>query len=140
MTILAAEADVQPAVRYVVGEKGTRPWGAWEVLATGRGYILKRIMVLPGQRLSLQYHHHRAEQWTMVEGSAEVEIDGAVRAVAAGEHVYIPLGATHRIRNVGVEPLVFIEVQVGDILDENDIVRLEDDYGRHPAAISAASV
>ena len=97
-------------------------------------------MVLPGQRLSLQYHHHRAEQWTMVEGSAEVEIDGAVRAVAAGEHVHIPLGATHRIRNVGAEPLVFIEVQVGDVLDEDDIVRLEDDYGRHPAAMSAASV
>lgn len=118
------------AVRYNPGDSDTRPWGKWEVLATGASYALKRITVTPGQRLSLQYHHHRAEHWTMVEGAAEVEIDGKTLPLSAGEHVYIPLGAHHRIRNPGDVDLVFIEVQVGDNLDENDIVRVVDDYGR----------
>lgn len=118
-------------VRYTVGESDTRPWGRWEVIATGERYTAKRITVLPGQRLSLQYHHHRQEHWTMVEGLAEVEIDGAIVQLGFAGHVHIPLGAVHRIRNPGPETLVFVEVQLGDLLDENDIVRVSDDYGRH---------
>lgn len=117
-------------VRYSVGESATRPWGTWEVLATGVGYTLKRIVVNPGQRLSLQYHHHRAEHWTVVQGVAEVEINGVRSPLTAGENVYVPLGAHHRLKNVSDVPMVLIEVQVGEHLDENDIIRLEDDYAR----------
>jgi mannose-6-phosphate isomerase-like protein (cupin superfamily) len=117
-------------VRYAAGERDKRPWGTWEVLATGPEYALKRITVLPGQRLSLQYHNHRSEHWTIVSGEAEVEINGALLRRIGGEHVHIPLRAAHRIRNTGNQALVFIEVQVGQHLDELDIIRLEDDYGR----------
>ncbi|GJD99614.1 phosphomannose isomerase type II C-terminal cupin domain [Methylobacterium isbiliense] len=118
------------AVTYQPGDRDCRPWGTWEVLATGPGYTVKRITVTPGQRLSLQYHNHRAEHWTIVSGSADVEIDDRVLHLAQGEHVHIPLKATHRIRNAGQDDMVFIEVQYGALLDENDIVRVTDDYGR----------
>ncbi len=127
---MVAEQDCGPPVRYVLGERDWRPWGTWEVLATGDRYTLKRIKVLPGHRLSLQYHHHRSEHWTIVEGFAEVELDDVVHQLSAGKHVHIPVGALHRVRALGSEPLVFLEVQVGEILDENDIVRVSDDYGR----------
>jgi mannose-6-phosphate isomerase len=117
-------------VRYSVGEADTRPWGCWEVLATGPNYVLKRVQVQPGQRLSLQYHEFRSEHWTILGGAAEVEIAGEVRRIEAGEHVFIPVRAPHRIRNVGDLPLTFVEVQTGEVLDEADIVRLVDDYGR----------
>ncbi len=127
---MVAEHDSASPVRYVVGERDSRPWGTWEVLATGDRYTVKRIRVLPGHRLSLQYHQHRSEHWTIVEGFAEVELDDVVRQLSAGKHVHIPVGALHRVRALGSEPLVFLEVQVGDVLDENDIVRISDDYGR----------
>jgi mannose-6-phosphate isomerase len=117
-------------VQYQVGERDVRPWGNWEVLATGAGYVLKRIVVLPEQRLSLQYHHFRSEQWTVVQGTAEAYVDGILHPLNAGEHIFIPLGAHHRIKNSGSTPLVLIEVQVGELLDERDIVRITDDYGR----------
>jgi mannose-6-phosphate isomerase-like protein (cupin superfamily) len=139
MNIAVRDTIRAKAVRYEAGDRDTRPWGTWEVLATGPDYALKRITVLPGQRLSLQYHHHRAEHWTIVSGQAEVEIDGAVVPCGGGEHVYIPLRAAHRIRNIGAEPLVFIEVQVGQHLDELDIVRIEDDYGRAPEQLAGAA-
>ena len=129
MNVAAAES-ANATVRYAVGESDDRPWGRWEVVATGERYTVKRITVLPGQRLSLQYHHHRSEHWTVVEGEAEVEIDGSVHELGFAGHVFIPVGAKHRVRNRGHAPLVFIEVQVGDLLDENDIVRVSDDYGR----------
>jgi mannose-6-phosphate isomerase len=116
--------------RYEPGERDTRPWGSWEVVAVGPNYTLKRIEVAAGERLSLQYHEFRAEHWTIVEGSAEVEIDGEAHPAMAGDHVFIPLRAPHRIKNIGRTPLTFIEVQIGELLDENDIVRLVDDYGR----------
>lgn len=117
-------------VRYTPGERDERPWGTWEVVATGSNYTLKRIVVRAGQRLSLQYHEFRTEHWTIVEGQAEVEIDGRTRLAHAGDHVFIPLRAPHRVRNIGKTPLTFIEVQTGELLDEADIVRLTDDYGR----------
>ena len=119
-----------PRVRYAVGESATRPWGSWEVLATGEGYALKRIVVNPGQRLSLQYHRFRAEHWTVVQGVAEGQINDRLSALTAGESVYVPLGAHHRLRNISDTPLVMIEVQTGACLDESDIIRLEDDYAR----------
>ena len=117
-------------VRYYPGEKGERPWGRWLVLETGEGFCVKRIEVEPGQRLSLQYHHHRSEDWIIVGGAGLVEIDVEKIQVRAGDRVRIPLLAHHRIRNTGDMTLIFIEVQHGTHLDENDIVRVEDDYGR----------
>ncbi len=121
---------VLPGVRYAVGESATRPWGSWEVLATGEGYTLKRIVVNPGQRLSLQYHRFRAEHWTVVQGVAEAQINNRLSALTAGESVYVPLGAHHRLRNISDTPLVMIEVQTGVYLDEGDIIRIDDDYAR----------
>lgn len=117
-------------VRYQPGEKGERPWGRWLVLETGDGFCVKRIEVEPGQRLSKQFHHHRSEDWIIVRGEGLVECDAERMQVRAGDRVRIPLLAHHRIRNTGDEPLIFIEVQHGAHLDENDIVRVEDDYGR----------
>jgi mannose-1-phosphate guanylyltransferase/mannose-6-phosphate isomerase len=115
---------------YAVGERDTRPWGTWEVVAIGDGHVVKRITVMPGARLSLQRHRHRAEHWVMVTGNAQVTLDERTFPCTSGEHVHIPCGAVHRIANPGAGPLVFIEVQHGGLLDEDDIERLEDDFGR----------
>ena len=117
-------------VTYRRGDSDTRPWGRWEVLDTGDGFAVKRISVNPGAILSLQLHHHRAEHWVVARGQARVTRGDAVFEVKAGEHVHIPLETAHRIENPGAEIMEFIEVQTGDKLDENDIVRLEDRYGR----------
>lgn len=114
-----------------------RPWGSYEVLLLDSTHQVKRITVLPGQRLSLQYHHRRSEHWMTVAGTAAVDCfaqDCAARPapvrVPAGEHIFIPKGYVHRLANEGSEPLQIIEVQIGDYLGEDDIVRLEDDFGR----------
>ncbi len=130
MSMLGEQNSSDSSVRYVVGDSDSRPWGKWEVLAIGDRYTLKRIKVLPGHRLSLQYHRHRSEHWTIVQGFAEVELDDAVHQMSSGKHIHIPVGALHRVRALGSEPLVFLEIQVGRVLDENDIVRIADDYGR----------
>lgn len=117
-------------VRYAVGESDERPWGRWEVLATGETYACKRITVKPGGKLSLQLHRHREEHWIITEGSAVVTCGDERKQVESGSHVFIPLQAQHRIENAGDVDVVFIEVQRGERLDENDIVRLEDVYGR----------
>jgi len=118
------------AVRYTVGAEATRPWGSWHVVDTGPGFVVKRIEVKPGQRLSLQYHEHRAEIWTVVSGVGIAEIDAERRNIQSGDVVKIPELARHRLQNAGHEPLVIIEVQQGQILDEEDIIRLADDYRR----------
>lgn len=115
---------------YRRGDSDERPWGRWEVLDSGEGFAVKRITVRPGAMLSLQLHHHRSEHWTIVGGRARVTCGEEVFELGAGEHVHIPVGTAHRIENPGDLPVVFIEVQYGDKLDENDIVRLEDRYGR----------
>ena len=107
-----------------------RPWGTYTVLEEDRGFKVKRIEVLPGKRLSYQKHAQRAEHWFVVEGTAKVTLDGAEITVRAGEAVDIPIGAAHRVENPAEENLVFIEVQRGNYLGEDDIVRLQDDYGR----------
>jgi mannose-6-phosphate isomerase len=107
-----------------------RPWGSFTVLDEGDGFKVKRIEVLAGKRLSYQKHARRAEHWFVVRGTARVTLDGTEIVRAAGEAVDIPVGAAHRVENPGAELLVFIEVQQGDYLGEDDIVRLEDDFGR----------
>jgi mannose-6-phosphate isomerase-like protein (cupin superfamily) len=122
--------EVDGHITYRLGEQDTRPWGSWAVVYVGDGFIVKRVTVDPGQRLSLQFHHHRAEDWSIVTGSGRVELAGRPIDVTVGSHVHIPPLATHRITNIGDKTLIFVEIQRGEILDEADIVRLSDDYGR----------
>jgi len=107
-----------------------RPWGAYTVLDRGEGWQLKRIVVQPGARLSYQTHQHRSEHWVVVEGSGRVTLDGRDLDLGPGETVDIPVGAAHRMANPGLLPLTFVEVQRGGYLGEDDITRLEDDFGR----------
>lgn len=107
-----------------------RPWGSYATLKQEDGYQVKRITVAPGQKLSLQYHHKRAEHWVVTQGRAMVQIGEQEMETGPGEHRYIPLGEKHRLTNIGDQELVLIEVQVGSYLGEDDIVRLDDDYGR----------
>lgn len=107
-----------------------RPWGWFESLAIGDRFQVKRIVVKPGAALSLQSHHHRAEHWIVVEGTAEVTIDDKVQMVSENQSVYVPLGAVHRLENPGRVPMVLIEVQTGSYLGEDDITRYEDVYAR----------
>jgi mannose-6-phosphate isomerase-like protein (cupin superfamily) len=115
---------------YAVGQRDARPWGEWMVIDVGTGFVVKRITLRPRQRLSLQRHRHRAEQWVVVAGIAQVTRGDAVFALAPGETVRIAPGDTHRVANQGVDDVVFIEVQTGLVLSEDDIERLEDQYGR----------
>ena len=107
-----------------------RPWGWFESLAVGNGFQVKRIVVNPGQALSLQSHTHRAEHWIVVGGTAQVTIGDFNKLVSANESVYVPLGAVHRLENPGKIPVEMIEVQTGAYLGEDDIVRYEDRYAR----------
>ena len=107
-----------------------RPWGSWHVLAEGAGYKVKRIEVKPHHRLSYQTHALRAEHWVIVTGKATCLIDGETLIAGPGDSVDVGIGSAHRISNEQDEDLVIIEVQRGDYTGEDDIVRLEDDYGR----------
>ncbi|MDR2696724.1 MAG: mannose-1-phosphate guanylyltransferase/mannose-6-phosphate isomerase [Deltaproteobacteria bacterium] len=119
-----AECEVHRRVR--------RPWGSYETLVLDEGgrFQVKRIEVKPGAALSLQYHHHRAEHWVVVRGAAKVTLGDKEKLVRENESVYIPIGERHRLENPGLLPLVMVEVQSGSYLGEDDIVRLEDTYGR----------
>ena len=118
------------SVTYAPGQREDRPWGHWEILAVGTGYAVKRIVVRPGGRLSLQRHAHRAEHWIIVGGEARVTKQASVFPLPIGGTVAIAAGEAHRIENPGTTDLVFIEVQHGQTLREDDIERLDDDYGR----------
>ena len=111
-------------------ESDDRPWGSFTVLDEDDGYKVKRIVVSPGRRLSYQTHAARSEHWTIVRGRARITLDGREISLAAGESIDIAVGSAHRVENPGEEDLVLIEVQQGNYLEEDDIVRLEDDYGR----------
>lgn len=111
-------------------EHDFRPWGEYWVLEDRPTHKVKRISVNPGGRLSLQYHHHRSEIWTIVSGVGSITINEEIKDFSAGDVAHIPLGAHHRIENKGIEPVVFIEVQLGTYFGEDDIVRIEDDYDR----------
>jgi mannose-6-phosphate isomerase-like protein (cupin superfamily) len=115
---------------YAVGQSDARPWGDWAVLDAGPGFCVKRIRVVPGGILSLQRHQHRAEQWTVVNGTARVTRNTDTIDLMAGESIGIATGDIHRIHNLGSVDMVFIEVQTGGELREDDIERLDDSYGR----------
>ena len=110
-----------------------RPWGHFEVLADQSAIKIKRIVVQPGGRLSLQRHRLRHEHWFIVEGQAEVEVDGVPSSLGPGQSVNVPLGAWHRLANAGPVPMAMIEIQTGTSFGEDDIERAADDYGRHLA-------
>ncbi len=120
------ETDINNSPKY-----DERPWGSFTVLDEGDGFKVKRIEVLPAKRLSYQKHAHRAEHWFVVQGTAKITLDGAEIIKTVGEAIDIPLGSAHRVENSGEELMIFIEVQRGDYLGEDDIVRLEDDFARH---------
>ena len=107
-----------------------RPWGSYEVLASGIGYQVKRILVNPSSSLSLQYHHKRSEHWVVVRGKALVTRGGETSELLPNQSTYIPIGVTHRLENKAAEILEIIEIQCGSYLGEDDIVRLDDIYGR----------
>jgi mannose-1-phosphate guanylyltransferase/mannose-6-phosphate isomerase len=144
--VLVAHRDHLQRVKEVVGElkaRGhesyrlhrtvARPWGAYTVLQEGPSFKIKRIEVKSGASLSLQLHHRRSEHWVVVRGTARVTRDDDVYLIGANESTYIPIETRHRLENPGSEPLVMIEVQCGDYLGEDDIVRFDDKYGRVPA-------
>lgn len=110
--------------------KAHRPWGWYESLSVGSRFQVKRITVLPGECLSLQSHFHRSEHWIVVEGTAKVTVDETISILSENQSIYIPLGAVHRLENPGKIPMVFIEVQTGAYVGEDDIVRYEDRYAR----------
>ncbi|CDP50748.1 Mannose-1-phosphate guanylyltransferase (GDP) [Devosia sp. DBB001] len=107
-----------------------RPWGGYSSVLNGDRFQVKKLFVKPGRKLSLQKHHHRSEHWVVVRGTAEVTIDGTQQMLTENQSVYLPLGCTHRLANPGKIELELIEVQTGSYLGEDDIVRIEDDFGR----------
>ena len=107
-----------------------RPWGSYESLEEGNSWQIKKIKVNPGASLSLQLHNHRSEHWIIVEGIAKVQIDKNSKLLSKNESIYIPAKSKHRLGNPGDIPLILIEVQTGDYLGEDDIIRFDDLYGR----------
>jgi mannose-1-phosphate guanylyltransferase / mannose-6-phosphate isomerase len=107
-----------------------RPWGSYQSIDVGKRFQVKRIVVRPGGRLSLQTHHHRAEHWIVVSGTARVTIEDETKIVHENESTYIPIGSRHRLENPGKIDLELIEVQTGSYLGDDDITRIEDDYQR----------
>ncbi len=108
-----------------------KPWGSFEILDQGSKYVIKKIIVHPGEQLSLQSHQHRSEHWLIAEGNAEVIIDENTYNLKENEKIFVPKGAKHRLSNWDKKKLVVIEMWFGDILDENDIKRYEDIYKRN---------
>jgi mannose-1-phosphate guanylyltransferase/mannose-6-phosphate isomerase len=127
---IVAQLGREQRGEQVLHRKVHRPWGWYDGIDQGPRHQVKRIMVKPGASLSLQMHHHRAEHWIVVTGTAEVTVGDKVLLLAENQSTYIPLGAKHRLRNPGKVPLEIIEVQSGSYLGEDDIVRFEDTYGR----------
>ena len=127
------EADGSPEGK--AHRKIYRPWGHYTSVVKDSRWQVKRIELKPGASLSLQMHHHRAEHWIVVKGTALVERDGEQQLIGENQSTYIPLGCQHRLTNPGRMPMELIEVQSGPYLGEDDIVRLEDRYGRHESVI-----
>jgi len=141
--VLVAHRDRAQEVKAIVGRlerdgapeskahrRIYRPWGHYDGVVEGDRWQVKKIEVKPGASLSLQMHHHRAEHWVVVKGTALVEKNGVEELVGENQSTYIPLGSRHRLRNPGKIPVELIEVQSGPYLGEDDIVRFEDRYGR----------
>jgi mannose-1-phosphate guanylyltransferase / mannose-6-phosphate isomerase len=127
---IVAQLETQQRGEKSLHRKVHRPWGWYDSIDAGARFQVKRIMVKPGASLSLQMHHHRAEHWIVVSGTAEVTCGDRKLLLTENQSTYIPLGETHRLANPGKVPLELIEVQSGSYLGEDDIVRFEDTYGR----------
>jgi mannose-1-phosphate guanylyltransferase/mannose-6-phosphate isomerase len=127
---VVALLDAHNISQSVQHRKVARPWGAYDSVDVGERHHVKRIQVKPKASLSLQKHHHRAEHWIVVTGTAEITIGDKVLTLTENQSIYIPLGEVHRLANPGTIPLEIIEVQSGSYLGEDDIVRFEDTYGR----------
>jgi mannose-1-phosphate guanylyltransferase/mannose-6-phosphate isomerase len=128
---LVTELNRQQLVESVHHTTVERPWGRYTVTDEGPGFKVKRIVVDAGKKLSLQVHQRRAEHWVVVDGTAQVTLGQELRLVSSNQSVYIPQKTPHRLENPTIEPLQIVEVQTGDYLEEDDIMRLEDDYW-HP--------
>jgi len=150
--VLVCDRHASQKVKEVVGElkrRGhdahklhrtvARPWGTYTTLQEGANFKIKRIQVKPGAALSLQMHHHRSEHWVVVSGTGKVTVDDKVVLLAPNESTYVPIGAKHRLENPGRVPLTLIEVQCGDYVGEDDIVRFDDIYGRAAPATAPQS-
>lgn len=127
---LAEVATLHLPISLNQGVSDTRPWGTFTILEEGRGYKIKRIEVKPGHRLSLQMHYHRSEHWIVVSGTAKVVCGDQELIIKSNQSTYVPQCTAHRLENPGVIPLVLIEVQNGEYLGEDDIIRFQDDYAR----------
>lgn len=127
---IVAQLNVEKRAEASLHRKCYRPWGYFDSVDHGERFQVKHICVNPGESLSLQMHHHRAEHWVVVTGTAEVTCDDEVHLLSENESTFIPLGSVHRLRNPGRVPLEIIEVQSGNYLGEDDIIRFEDDYNR----------
>ena len=121
---------MQTTIRTETVERTQRPWGWYETVSEVAGNKIKRIGVLPGQQISLQKHHQRAEHWVVVQGVARVTLDERTFDLPTGGHCDIAVGQVHRLANVTTDPVEIVEVQFVSYLGEDDIVRLQDDYGR----------
>ena len=130
MKKIVATLEAQGRSEKTLHRKVHRPWGWYDSIDSGPRFQVKRILVKPGASLSLQMHHHRAEHWIVVSGTAEVTNGDQVMVLSENQSTYIPLGQTHRLANPGKVPLEIIEVQSGSYLGEDDIVRFEDTSGR----------
>jgi len=125
-----AKTSLSEPVDLITSPTEMRPWGSFSVLEVGKGYKIKRIQVNPGHRLSLQMHHHRSEHWIVVSGTAKVVCGSREEILSVNQSTYVPQCTPHRLENPGVIKLVLIEVQNGEYLGEDDIVRFQDDYAR----------
>ena len=123
------ESSSQLTKNYL-GNVEERPWGNYHIIAKNTGYQIKEIKVSKGSKLSLQKHKSRSEFWQIVRGQSKIIIEKKDYHLKEGEHIYIPKNTIHRIENTGNQDLIFIEIQLGENLKEEDIIRLEDDYGR----------
>ncbi|MHA6297980.1 mannose-1-phosphate guanylyltransferase/mannose-6-phosphate isomerase [Devosia sp. CAU 1758] len=123
-------ADTKTAGLTEIHRTAYRPWGGYSSILNGDRFQVKRLFVKPGKKLSLQKHHHRAEHWIVVRGTAEVTVDGTVTTLSENQSIYLPLGCVHRLANPGKIELELIEVQTGSYLGEDDIIRIEDEFGR----------
>jgi mannose-6-phosphate isomerase len=122
---------VTPMALNTIAATELRPWGSFTILEEGKGHKIKRIEVKPGHKLSLQMHYHRSEHWIVVSGTAMVTCDDRQEILHSNQSTYVPACTKHRLENPGIIPLVIIEVQNGQYLGEDDIVRFEDDYNRN---------
>tara|TARA_B100000700_G_scaffold330714_1_gene458537 strand:+ start:4655 stop:5056 length:402 start_codon:yes stop_codon:yes gene_type:complete len=131
---LADKSELTAEIKFESTNKKKRvdrPWGSYEILTTGPGFQAKRLIVQPAKRLSLQWHRHRDETWVVARGTARVTVGVEELTLGRGQTMHVSRNIHHRIENISsVEPLEIIEVQTGDYLGEDDIVRIEDDFGR----------